>query len=51
MAIKPGWILLGLVTLWALLLAVQLAHTRRQIAGVRSGGQKLQTAQKKGPRG
>lgn len=51
MAIKPGWILLGLVTLWALLLAVQLANTRRQIAGLRSEVQKLQAAQKQGPRG
>lgn len=51
MPIKPGWILLAIVTLWALIQSVQLASTRRQIAGLRAEIKQLQEAQKQGPGG
>jgi len=51
MPIKPGWILLAIVALWALIQTLQLSSSRRQVTEARSQIQKLQESLKKGPEG
>jgi len=51
MPIKPGWIVLALVTLVALWQSTQLSSTRRQVAGLQSEIAKLKQDLQKGPEG
>jgi len=51
MPIKPGWIVLALVTLLALWQSAQLSGARRQIAGLQSEIAKLKQSLEQGPEG
>lgn len=51
MPIKPGWILLALVTLVALWQTAQLSSTRRQVAELQSEMSRLRQELQKGPGG
>lgn len=51
MPIKPGWIVLALVTLVALWQSTQLSSTRRQVVGLQSEIAKLRQDLQKGPEG
>ncbi|GIW33295.1 M23 family metallopeptidase [Meiothermus sp.] len=51
MPIKPGWIVLALVTLLALWQSGQLSSARRQIAGLQSEVTRLKQELQKGPEG
>jgi hypothetical protein len=51
MPIKPGWILLALVTLVALWQTAQLSSTHRQVAGLQSEMTRLRQELQKGPGG
>lgn len=51
MPIKPGWILLALVTLWALWQSAQLSAARRQIVSLRAEIVRLERHIEQGPEG
>lgn len=51
MPIKPGWIVLALVTLLALWQSVQLSSARRQVAGLQAEIARLKQDLQKGPEG